>query len=119
MDELEILRESCRTLPQQYQYLNVMGEASKSYPFEYFVEWVFVYRPNGENVDSLNKNNPTCEKRKYLSFTINEEAINTYKDIMWKKFCSKGDENNLDTPLKEVAEIHEVENESPQGDCIE
>ena len=28
MDELEILREICKTLPQQYQaYLNMMGEA--------------------------------------------------------------------------------------------
>ena len=42
-----------------------------------------------------------------------------YKDIMWKKLCSKGDEKSLDTPLKEEEEIHEVENQSPRGDCRE
>ena len=67
-----------------------MGEASKAYPFEDCAEWVFGYRPNSADVNSLKKNQPTCEKRKDLSYPINEEAINTYKDIMWKKFCSKG-----------------------------
>ena len=57
MDELEILRETRKTLPQQYQaYLNVMGEASKIYPFEYFVEWVFGYRTNSVDVNSLKDN---------------------------------------------------------------
>ena len=72
MNELEILRETCKTLPQQYQaYLNVMGEASKIYPFEDFAEWVFRYRTNSADVDSLNKNQPTCENNKDLSFSIN------------------------------------------------
>ena len=62
---------------------------------------MFGNRNNSVDVVSLQKNNPTCEKRKYLSFPINEEAINTYKDIMWKKYCSEGDEKRLDTPLKE------------------
>ena len=61
MDELEILRETCKTLPQQYQaYINVMGEASKPYPLEDCAQWVFGYMPNSENVESLKKNNPTC-----------------------------------------------------------
>ena len=54
-----------------------MGEASKIYPFEDFVEWVFGYRPNSEYAYSLKKNNPTCENIKDLSFPINEESINT------------------------------------------
>ena len=77
---------------------------------------MFGYRPNSADVDSLKKNQPTCENNKDLSCPIDEEAINTYKDIMWKKFCSKGDEKSLHTPLKEEAEIHEVENQSPRGD---
>ena len=61
MDRLWILREICKTLPQQYRaYLNVMGEAPKTYPFEDFVEWVFGYRPNSADVDSLKKNKPSC-----------------------------------------------------------
>ena len=57
MDELEILRETCKNLPQQYQVdLNVMGEASKIYPFEDFAEWVFGYRPNSADVNSLRDN---------------------------------------------------------------
>ena len=52
-----------------------MGEAYNIYPFEDFVEWVFGYRPNSAYVDSLKKNHPTCEKIKYLSCPINEEAI--------------------------------------------
>ena len=45
--------ETCKTLPQKYQaYLNVMGEASKSYPFEDFAKWVFGYKPNSAYVDS-------------------------------------------------------------------
>ena len=57
MNELVILRETCKNFPQQYQaYINVMGEAYKSYPFEGFVEWVFGYRPNSANVNSLRNN---------------------------------------------------------------
>ena len=93
-----------------------MGEASKIYPFEDFAKWVFGYRPNSVDADSLKKNNPICEKRKDSSHPINEEAINTYKDIMWKKFCSIGDKKSLDAPLMEEEEICEVENQSPQGD---
>ena len=58
-----------------------MGEAYKSYPFEDFVEWVFVYRPNSADVNSLSnnqhstsleehersKNKPTCEKSSEIS----------------------------------------------------
>ena len=38
---------------------------------------------------------------------------------MWNKFCSKGDENTLDTPLKEEIENREVEHQLPQGDFRE
>ena len=38
---------------------------------------------------------------------------------MWKKFCYKEDEKSLDTPLKEEADIHEVERKFPRGDCRE
>ena len=99
-----------------------MGEASKIYPFEDFVEWVFRYRPNSVDVDSLKKNKPTCEKNKYLWCAINEEVINTFVDIiwnMWKKFYSKGYEKSLDTPLKEEVDIHEVEHQSPRCGCRE
>ena len=42
MNELEILRATCKTLPQQYQaYLALMGESHKTTLFEEFVEWVF------------------------------------------------------------------------------
>ena len=72
----------------------------------FFQEYLVKYglRHNKENVNSLKKNHPTCEKSKDLSYTINEEVINTFTHItwnMWKKCCSKGDENTLDTPLKE------------------
>ena len=90
-----------------------MGEASKVYPFEYFAEWVFGYRPNSEYVDSLKKNNPTCENSKYLSFSIYEEILDKFVDQMWrlwKKFWHKGDGTSLDTPLKEEETIHEVGN---------
>ena len=77
------MRETCKNLPQQYQaYLTVIGESHQTTPFEDFVEWVFGYRPNSADVESLKKKHPTCEKSKYLSFPINEEAINTYNDII-------------------------------------
>ena len=73
-------------------------------------------------MNSLNKKHPTCEKSKDLAYTINEEVINTFTDItwnIWKKFCSKRDENTLDTPLKEEIENNEVEHHLPQGDFRE
>ena len=49
----------------------------------YFQEYILNYgfRNNKENVNSLKKNHPTCEKRKDLSCTINEEVINTFTGI--------------------------------------
>ena len=90
----------------------------------FFQEYIFKYefRYNKENVNSLDKNHPTCEKSKDLSCTINEEVINTFADItwnMWKKCYSNGDENTLDTPLKEETDDHEVEHQLSQGDCRE
>ena len=38
---------------------------------------------------------------------------------MWNRFCSKGDENTLDTPLKEEKYNHEVEHQLSQGDFRE
>ena len=82
MNELEILRETCKTLPLQYQaYIALMGESHKTTPFEDFVEWVFGYRPNSADVNSLrnnqqstsleeherSKNHPTCEKSSEIS----------------------------------------------------
>ena len=70
----------------------------------YFQEYLFNYgfRNNKENVKSLNKNNPTCEKRKFLPCPVNEEVINTSTDIMlnvWNKFQSKKDKKCIDPPL--------------------
>ena len=70
----------------------------------YFQEYLFQYgfRHRKENVNSLKKNQPTCEKSKDLFFPISEEVINTSADIMWnvwKKFISKKDEKSIDAPL--------------------
>ena len=70
----------------------------------------------------MRKNHPTCEKSKELSYTITEEVINNFMEItwnMWNKFCPKGDENTIDTPLKEEIENHEVLHQLSQGDCRE
>ena len=51
---------------------------------------------------------------------MDEEMTNKFVDhmvSMWKKFCTKENERNLDTPLKEETENREVENKLPQGDC--
>ena len=57
MNGLESLRETCKTFPQQYQsYLALMGETHKTIIFEDFVDWVFGYRPNIIDVDSLRNN---------------------------------------------------------------
>ena len=63
-------------------------------------------------MNSLNKNQPTCEKRKDLFFPINKEVIYTSTDIMWKvwkKFWSKQDEKSIYAPLH--IENNEVENQ--------
>ena len=86
---------------QEYQILR--GDIHECYSFqEYILKYGF--RKKKENVNSLRKNQPTCEKSKDSSYTINEEVIHTFTNItwnMWKNFFYKGDENNLDTPLKE------------------
>ena len=97
MNELESLRETCKTFPQQYQsYLALMGETHNTIIFEEFVDWVFQYRPNIADVNSLRKNKPstsleerersknqsTCEKSRDMSFSVNEESINTFLDHM-------------------------------------
>ena len=42
MSELEILRATCKTFPQQYQaYIGLKGESHKTTLFEEIVEWVF------------------------------------------------------------------------------
>ena len=91
------------------EYRTLRGDVNERYSFqEYLVKYGF--RHKKENVNSLKKNQPTCEKSKYLSCTINEEVINTFTDItwnMWKKYCSKEDEKTLDTPLKEETKNHE------------
>ena len=57
MNELEILRATCKTLPQQYQaYLAVVGESHTTTLFEDFVECVFGYRPKSADVNSLRVN---------------------------------------------------------------
>ena len=57
MNELEILRATSKTLPQQYQpYLVVLVESHKTTIFEHFAEWVFGYRPNSTYVNSLRDN---------------------------------------------------------------
>ena len=57
MNELEILRATCKALPQQYQsYLVVLGESHKTTLFEDIAEWVFGYRPNSADVNSLRNN---------------------------------------------------------------
>ena len=71
-------------------------------------------------MNSLKKNQPTCEKSKDLSYPINEEVTNTSIDIMWnvwKKFRSKKDEKSIEAPLQKENENYEVDLELPQGDC--
>ena len=71
-----------------------------------------VWRYNSVDFDSLNKNNPTCENRKYLSFPIDEENLDKFVDQMWrlwKKFRHKEGEKSLDSPLKEEEKIHDVD----------
>ena len=71
-------------------------------------------------MNSLKKNQPTCEKSKDLFFPISEEVINTSADIMWnvwKKFRSKNDEKSTYAPLHKETENHEGELELPQGGC--
>ena len=73
-------------------------------------------------MNSLKKHHPTCGKSKYLSCPINEEVIYTFADTiwnMWKHFCSKGYEKRLDTQLKQEADIHEEEHQSPLFGCRE
>ena len=85
---------------------------------EYLVKYGF--RHKKENVNSKNKNQPTCEKSKDLFFPINEEVVNTSTDIMWNmwnEFRYKKDEKSLDTPLNKETENHEVEHQLTQGDC--
>ena len=84
------------------EYRTLRGDNNEKY---YFQEYLFKYgfRNKKENVNSLNKNQPTYEKSKDLFCPINEEVINTSTDIMWsmwKKFWSKKDEKSLYTPLK-------------------
>ena len=107
MNELESLRATCKTLPQQYQaYLSLMGEAHKTILFEDFVDSVLVYRPNSAYLNSLrknkqsrrleeherSKNHPTYEKSSEVSFSIDEEITDKFMDHMvraWKKFHPK------------------------------
>ena len=62
------------------EYRNLRGDIHERYSFQ---EYLFQcgFRHKKENVNSLKKNHPTCEKSKYLSCTINEEVINTFTDI--------------------------------------
>ena len=50
------------------------------------------------------KNQPAYEKIRDISFSINEEFINKFVDLMWKgwkKFHPKEDKNIQDSSLKE------------------
>ena len=62
------------------EYQNLRGDIHERY---FLQEYIFKYgfRYNKENVNSLDKNHPTCEKSKDLSCTINEEVITTFTDI--------------------------------------
>ena len=81
-------------------------EIHKTIPFEDFDDWLNVYRHTNSNLNSLrdnqqstsleeherSKNQPTCEKRRDISFPIDEEIINKFLDLMWrgcKKFWPK------------------------------
>ena len=63
------------------EYRTLRGDIHERY---YFQEYIFKYgfRHKKENVNSLNKNHPTCEKSKGLSCTINEEVQNTFTNII-------------------------------------
>ena len=64
------------------EYRTLKGDINERYSFqEYLVKYGF--RHKKEKVNSLKKNQPTCEKRKDLFCPINEEVINTSIDIMW------------------------------------
>ena len=101
------------------EYRTLRGDINERYSFqEYLVKYGF--RNKKENLNSLKKNHPTCEKSKYLFCCINEEVINTSTDIMWnvwKKFRSKKYEKSIYDPLHRETENHEVDLELPQGDC--
>ena len=57
-----------------------MGEASKAYPFEDFVEWVFGYRPNSTYVNSLRntQQSTSMEETKELPSSIGCEKKNHF-----------------------------------------
>ena len=82
------------------EHRNLRGDIHEWYSFQgYLVNYGF--RHKKENVNSLKKNQPTCEKSKDLFCPINEEVINTSTDIMWnvwKKFRFKKDEKSIDAP---------------------
>ena len=88
-----------KTCFQEYQ--NWRGDIhERCYLQEYIFKYGFKHKK--ENVKSLNKNDPTCEKSKDLLCPINEEVINTFTDNMWNvwnKFRSKKDEKRIDAPL--------------------
>ena len=63
------------------EYRTLRGDINERYSFqEYLVKYGF--RHKKENVNSLQKNQPTCEKSKYLFCPINEEVINTSMKVM-------------------------------------
>ena len=72
MNELEILRATCKTLPQQYQaYLVIMGESHKTTIFEDFLEGVFVYKNNSAYLNSLRNN------QQYTSMEDTNETLSS------------------------------------------
>ena len=93
-----------------------------------WIKYIYLKKIKGKNTSACleeherGKNHPTCEKSSEISFSIDEEITNKFVDHMvrvWKKFWPKEDENSQYKPLKEEAETHEVEHQSPQGDCRE
>ena len=50
LKEIARWRETCKTLPQQYQAYSVMMKSSSEVPFEFFVNALFGYKPKKEDV---------------------------------------------------------------------
>ena len=63
LKEIAWWRETCKTLPQQYQAYSVMMKSSSEVPFEFFVNAFFGYKPKNEDVELVKKGLcPSCKR---------------------------------------------------------
>ena len=63
LKEITWCRETCKTLPQQYQAYSVMMKSSTEVPFKFFVNSLFGYEPKNEDVELVKKGIcPSCKR---------------------------------------------------------